>query len=202
MKLQKKHFINTFLVLNLLCLVSIYPFHSDSTWVIRFFLIPLSFLIALTLVIVDKIRTPLQIVSLIILFLPDIFCWGFSGLALFGDTVKNLHPRLMDTISVQQPVYPDSGFTNKAEAKNLRINGLKEGKWIKYDDTTRIGSHSDTNAQFYSLTVYKTGFMYGVIRSYFKSGNLRFIGTCVDGRPKGVLTWYYENGKVWKQDTE
>ncbi|HTB30831.1 MAG TPA: hypothetical protein VK808_02330, partial [Bacteroidia bacterium] len=30
--------------------------------------------------------------------------------------------------------YPDSGFTNKAEAKNLMVNGLKEGKWVEYQD--------------------------------------------------------------------
>jgi hypothetical protein len=32
----------------------------------------------------------------------------------------------------------DSGFTNKAEAKNEMVNGMKEGKWVECaaDDTT------------------------------------------------------------------
>ena len=28
--------------------------------------------------------------------------------------------------------YPDSGFTNKAEAKNEMKDSLKEGKWVEY----------------------------------------------------------------------
>ena len=29
----------------------------------------------------------------------------------------------------------DSGFTNKAEATNQMVNGLKEGKWLQYFKT-------------------------------------------------------------------
>lgn len=39
------------------------------------------------------------------------------------------------TLSAFGQTPPDSGFTNKAEAKNLMVNGLKEGKWIEYYDT-------------------------------------------------------------------
>ena len=31
-----------------------------------------------------------------------------------------------------QQEWADSSFTNKAEAKNLMVNGLKDGKWIEY----------------------------------------------------------------------
>jgi len=40
----------------------------------------------------------------------------------------------------QQPEYPDSGFTNKAEAKNLIVHGRKEGKWIAYGDSAKNNS--------------------------------------------------------------
>jgi hypothetical protein len=45
----------------------------------------------------------------------------------------------------------DSGFTNKAEAKNLIVNGLKEGKWIEY-----MGMALDSNIgmyRYYSIRV-------------------------------------------------
>jgi len=33
--------------------------------------------------------------------------------------------------AIGQSDYPDSGFTNKLEAKNQLVNGLKEGKWVE-----------------------------------------------------------------------
>jgi len=44
----------------------------------------------------------------------------------------------------------EQGFTNKAEAKNEKINGLKEGKWIEYLDK-QDSIISDTNAPYYRL---------------------------------------------------
>ena len=47
----------------------------------------------------------------------------------------------------------DQGFTNKAEAKNQIINGLKEGKWIEYvDGQDKVTT--DTNAPIYLLTFF------------------------------------------------
>jgi hypothetical protein len=34
----------------------------------------------------------------------------------------------------QSGVADSNGFTNRNEAKNLTVNGLKEGKWIEYID--------------------------------------------------------------------
>ena len=36
-------------------------------------------------------------------------------------------------ISPLNKLYPNNnGFTDKAEAENLLVNGVKEGKWIEY----------------------------------------------------------------------
>lgn len=36
------------------------------------------------------------------------------------------------SITFGQQDYPDSGFTNKAETKNLTVNGVKQGKWLEF----------------------------------------------------------------------
>lgn len=66
----------------------------------------------------------------------------------------------------QQPEYPDSGFTNKAEAKNLIMNGKKEGKWCEYSNGG-LDITSDTNAVYYILTIYKAGVPTGIVRKYY-----------------------------------
>ena len=51
-----------------------------------------------------------------------------------------------------QPEYPDSGFTDRTEAKNLMANGLKEGKWVEYWDDSNDTITKDTNASMYILS--------------------------------------------------
>jgi hypothetical protein len=62
--------------------------------------------------------------------------------------------------------HPENGFTNKAEAKNEFRDSLKDGKWFEYVDSTQTYT-TDTNAPYYSLTIYKTGKRYGIARIYY-----------------------------------
>jgi antitoxin component YwqK of YwqJK toxin-antitoxin module len=98
----------------------------------------------------------------------------------------------------QQPEYPDSGFTNKAEAKNLTINGLREGKWCEYRD--RRGGEDiitmDTNASDYILTVYKTNSPNGIARRYKKNGKLVSEVPFKNGMENGIVKWYYPSGAL------
>jgi antitoxin component YwqK of YwqJK toxin-antitoxin module len=94
----------------------------------------------------------------------------------------------------------DSGFTNKAEAKNLMVNGAKEGKWVEYIDTN-YKVVSDSNAPYYSLTMYKAGKEYGIRHGYYKSGKLLFETPYVDGKVNGVDKGYYENGTLMYEAT-
>jgi|SRR6185312_4758297 len=91
--------------------------------------------------------------------------------------------------------YPDSGFTNKAEAKNLMVNGLKEGKWVEYiglnDSIT-----TDTSAFFYCLSIYKGGKVNGIVRCYFNHGYLNSETPYVDGKINGVQKFFYKSGKI------
>ncbi|HTA84509.1 MAG TPA: carboxypeptidase regulatory-like domain-containing protein [Bacteroidia bacterium] len=67
----------------------------------------------------------------------------------------------------------DSGFTNKAEAKNLTVNGLKEGKWVESVYTNCCDRPiGDSNLEHYSLVIYKHGKPIGIVRDYDSSWKL------------------------------
>jgi len=93
----------------------------------------------------------------------------------------------------------DSGFTNKSEAKDLKVNGLKEGKWFEYLDSASITT-TDTNAPYYCLRVYKSDKIRGLEREYYKSGKIRgeFFYT-KSGSIDGISKTYYENGKIMNE---
>jgi hypothetical protein len=59
------------------------------------------------------------------------------------------------------------GFTNKAEARNILKDTIKEGKWVEYIDRN-LHDTKDTNASIYRLSVYKSGRPYGMVRYYYK----------------------------------
>jgi antitoxin component YwqK of YwqJK toxin-antitoxin module len=89
----------------------------------------------------------------------------------------------------------EQGFTNKAEAKNQMVNGLKEGKWVEHMDTN-YDIVPDTNAPNYALTIYKAGKAFGISRGYYKSGKLLSETPYVDGKINGLEKGYYENGSL------
>jgi hypothetical protein len=96
--------------------------------------------------------------------------------------------------------YPDSGFTNKAEAKNLMVNGLKEGKWVEYADDSSMDTE-DTNAPYYVLTIYNAGKATGIVREYYKCGKLYIESpSLMDDKLNGVAKEYYESG-ILKEET-
>lgn len=74
------------------------------------------------------------------------------------------------------------GFTNKAEAKNLIVNGKKEGKWceLMYNDSLR----QDTIG--YSLTIYKDDKPHGIQRYYNKEDELYDAIPYVNGLKNGI----------------
>ncbi|NNM94370.1 MAG: hypothetical protein HKL88_02775 [Bacteroidia bacterium] len=98
------------------------------------------------------------------------------------------------TLTVFGQAYPDSGFTNKAEAKNLVVNGMKEGKWIEYKNED-WKSTKDTNSSNYELIVYKADKPYGITRGYAKS-KLFYETPYIDGKANGLQKIFYEDGKV------
>ena len=115
----------------------------------------------------------------------------------------------------------DSSFTNKAEAKNLIVNGLKEGRWVEFK--SYVGENtSDTNAPFYYLIPYSHGEPNGVLRicdkegviskshynngvlngveeKYDENGNLICILSYTNGRLNGMFKRYYTNGQLWDE---
>ncbi|HXP49888.1 MAG TPA: hypothetical protein VN922_08045 [Bacteroidia bacterium] len=97
----------------------------------------------------------------------------------------------------QQPEYPDSGFTNKAEAKNLTINGLKEGKWVDY----LKGDGENIYKGSYRLMVYKEGQPYGIMRQYYYGNNLYLEVPFTNGEWNGVVKEYDWHGKLKSETT-
>ncbi len=120
-------------------------------------------------------------------------------------------------LSVSGQSMSDSlGFTNKAEAKNLKVNGLKEGKWVEYEaytidsttyDTTKEGIFAmgwsglhivpaDSNPARYKLTIYRAGKPFGIERDYYINGKLSSEHRYYNGKLNGVTRVYYESGKL------
>ncbi len=87
------------------------------------------------------------------------------------------------------------GFTNKAEAKNVSIKGIKQGKWIEYMDVGSVIT-KDTSAPYYRLIVYLDGKPYGVVREYHKGGFIASETPYVGGKKNGVEKWYYKTGII------
>jgi antitoxin component YwqK of YwqJK toxin-antitoxin module len=94
----------------------------------------------------------------------------------------------------QQPEYPDSGFTNKAEAKNITVNGVQEGKWIIYN-ISRIDSNKPDTLE-YLLAVLKNGRNFGVMRAYYMNGEIQSTVPYKDGLENGMVKEYYKDGKL------
>ncbi|HXP50142.1 MAG TPA: hypothetical protein VN922_09325 [Bacteroidia bacterium] len=90
----------------------------------------------------------------------------------------------------------DSGFTNKAEAKNLIVNGLKEGKWCEYTEQMSIDKSHDNDTIGYDLKIYKAGKVNGLMREYYMSGKIEAEMRFKDGHEYGVYKAYYESGKI------
>jgi len=107
----------------------------------------------------------------------------------------------------------DNGFTHKAEAKNLTVNGLKEGKWIEYESeegiitydsssiASGVGSVDSTGnpvgiATHYWLKVYKADKANGVARKYSLKGALESEVPYVNDTVMGIEKQYFDNGKL------
>jgi antitoxin component YwqK of YwqJK toxin-antitoxin module len=101
--------------------------------------------------------------------------------------------------SIKSETLSDSGFTNKAEAKNLTVNELKEGKWVEY---YKFYPHSglkvttDTSAPIYYLTIYSSGKPFGLVRSFYKNGKMESTSFYSNGQSNGISKKFYENGTV------
>ncbi|HTA28082.1 MAG TPA: toxin-antitoxin system YwqK family antitoxin [Bacteroidia bacterium] len=90
-----------------------------------------------------------------------------------------------------QHILPDSGFNNITEAKNKKVNGVKEGKWV-----TRLNQYhlitNDTNSAFYRLTVYKAGKPNGIEKEFYKGGQLLSATPYRYGKKNGLAKYYYQ----------
>jgi antitoxin component YwqK of YwqJK toxin-antitoxin module len=92
--------------------------------------------------------------------------------------------------------YSDTGFTSKAQATNISMDSVREGRWVEYMDSDNVAT-KDTNAPFYTLIVFKHGKPSGTGRMYYNTGELYFKAFWVDGKLNGVGTWYYKDGKLF-----
>jgi antitoxin component YwqK of YwqJK toxin-antitoxin module len=91
---------------------------------------------------------------------------------------------------------PDSGFTDKREARNKMVNRVKEGKWVEYWKNAYNTPARDTNAPYYTLTIYKSGVPFGIKRCYHRNRKLEWEVLYMNGKRNGMLKEFYENGKL------
>jgi hypothetical protein len=92
----------------------------------------------------------------------------------------------------------DTNFTDKAEAKNQLVNGLKEGRWIEYLNSEKKTISDSTGATYYCLSIYANGKVCGVQRHYTVKGVLCQVTPYVDGKTNGILKVYWGNGKIFR----
>lgn len=95
------------------------------------------------------------------------------------------------------PAMAQYGFTNKAEAKNVLKDGVKEGKWMEYSNGDSIINIKDSaDAVSYILVVYQGGKPVGIVREYYISGPLLSETPFSGGKENGVKKAYYPGGKL------
>jgi hypothetical protein len=102
---------------------------------------------------------------------------------------------LLTLSSFGQEASQDSCFTNRFEAKNLTVNGLKEGKWVIYEHLIPAhGEVIDTGAAYYILTVYRNGKPVGIEREYYMKTNKLRRETIFTGN--GAITKNYKESEI------
>jgi antitoxin component YwqK of YwqJK toxin-antitoxin module len=122
-----------------------------------------------------------------------------------------------------QKSLPVNGFTNKSEARNILKDTIKEGKWIEYFDNEGNPT-TDNQWPDYTLTIYKHGKPYGIVRKYsdgklsdmipYKDGKINGLEKIYDddghlqcerpytnGKTNGIEKWYYPNGKIQSENS-
>src|ERR1700722_2198371 len=97
-------------------------------------------------------------------------------------------------------LFAQDGFTDKNEARNKTVNGLKEGKWIEYTDSTGTKITLDKNAPGYILSIYKAGKREGMARGYQNTGNLSTEIPYINGERNGMAKCYYADGKLFVEE--
>lgn len=102
-----------------------------------------------------------------------------------------------------QSALQENSFTNKTEAKNIMLNGLKEGKWVEYlrlEDNGMIMADSNS-ATFYRLTIYRDNMPCGMVRVYTIKGLLLSETPYSNGKRDGVSKAYgSRNGNLLYED--
>src|ERR1700739_1123138 len=90
------------------------------------------------------------------------------------------------------------GFSSKKQARNVMLNGLKQGYWVEYYMKKREGmvETKDTNAPYYKLTIYESGRPADTVKEYYKGGHKYLFTPYKDGKKNGKELLYYEDGKV------
>src|ERR1700722_17874497 len=91
-------------------------------------------------------------------------------------------------------LHAQTGFTNKAEARNDIDSSMKQGKWVEYLDENE--DISDDTTIYYRLTIYKNDVPTGIAREYYHSGKLRNETPYTNGHIDGVVKSYFESGKL------
>ncbi|HTB06167.1 MAG TPA: toxin-antitoxin system YwqK family antitoxin [Bacteroidia bacterium] len=111
---------------------------------------------------------------------------------------------------------PDSGFTNKAEAKNLLRDTMKEGKWLEYWESYKFDYKIDTekssittnstlhynNGDISTIDDYKNGLhIHGSWKNSYRyttdtNADNYFLTIYKHGKPSGIVREYSKNGSL------
>ncbi len=96
------------------------------------------------------------------------------------------------TFAQAQEVLSDSGFTDIAEAKNVTVNGVKQGKWVEFVDNFDRPVSSEKDAVYNHLIIYKDGLPVGLLRKYDRGTKQLFCTIPYsNGKRNGIMKKYY-----------
>lgn len=88
------------------------------------------------------------------------------------------------------PVHP-----NNTDSQHRR-----QGEWCLWMDGRWQPTHDSVNAAFYRIITYKDDKPTGIVKDFFRNGQVQFEGTLLEDKPAEVLDgkckWYYHTGEV------
>ena len=119
-----------------------------------------------------------------------------------GDEVIYINEKGIEVWSSKKYIpYQQSGFTDYRLAQNKTKNGVKQGFWIEYKDTTEFTKEKKVH-DIYILTNYVDGKPSGMVRHYFSNHQLFFAGNLDEPMSTSVMNGigqWFNNGQLMQQ---
>ena len=86
-----------------------------------------------------------------------------------------------------------------ANKMNTFTDGKKQGLWKEYLDEKDSVTQDTAKANYYRVSNYVDGLPDGLVKIYFRNGNIFRELPYVDGLIRGFAEWYYKTGELQEE---